>query len=180
MHLFDAHDKLKKYSCVTDIIDDYYTQRLALFQTRKTHQLAAMDKEIVLLSNKSRYIQEILDGTVDLRGKKRDQVVQLLQQKGYQILGDDADYKYLTKMPMDSVAEENVGKLLQEQADRTAEKAHLESQSPEQIWTTELDALAVEYQKYKEDRGKDLNAAAATEKKSKNPVTKMSKATKTK
>ena len=37
MHLFNAEDKLVKYSNVTDIIDDYFITRLEGYKTRKDH-----------------------------------------------------------------------------------------------------------------------------------------------
>ena len=110
MHLFDANDKLKKYNKVEEIIDDYFDTRLKLYQTRKEYMIDALEKELILLSNKARYIKENLDDTIDLRKKKKEQVIQMLKEKGYDVIGDDIEYKYLTKMPMDSVTDENVEK----------------------------------------------------------------------
>ena len=156
MHLFDANDKLKKYTNIPDIIDDYYIQRLALYHTRKTHLLKAMDAEIILLTNKSRYIQEILDDTIDLRKKKKEVVIELLESKGYQPIHEDNEFKYLTKMPMDSVTEENVAKLLSEEAEKRAEKEELVAKTPEQLWMAELDMFHSHYQVYKEERQRAL------------------------
>ena len=152
MHLFDAEDKLKKYDTVSEIIDDYYETRLKLYLVRKNHLIDVLQKELVLLSNKSKYIQEVLAGTVDLRRKKKDEVTQMLQNKSYAIIGDDEEYKYLTKMPMDSVTEENVTKLNKEFEQKTKELAELEATSPQDMWSKELDVLAKEYASYKEER----------------------------
>lgn len=152
MHLFDAEDKLKKYATVSEIIDDYYDTRLKLYLVRKNHLIDVLQKELVLLSNKSKYIQEVLAGTVDLRRKKKDEVTHMLQSKSYAIIGDDEDYKYLTKMPMDSVTEENVTKLNKEFEQKTKELAELEATSPQDMWSRELTRLAEEYSLYKEER----------------------------
>ena len=160
MHLFDADDKLKKYDSVKDIIDDYYVKRLGMYAERKAHLIEAIRKELVLLSNKSRYIQENLAGTIDLRRKKKEEVVSMLQEKGYDTL-DNSDtvadasadkYKYLTRMPMDSVTEENVEKLLKEHGLKVAELEITEKTSPQQMWLQELVALEEEYFTYKEER----------------------------
>ena len=82
---------------------------------------AALEKELLLLSNKAKYIKENLDGTVDLRKKKREHVIQLLEEKGYDKIDGDDDYRYLVKMPMDSVTEENVDRLLKERGGKQAE-----------------------------------------------------------
>lgn len=72
MHLFDADDKLQKYEKVSDIIDAYYDVRLKLYQTRKNYLIDALEKELVLLSNKAKYIKENLEGTIDLRKRRRN------------------------------------------------------------------------------------------------------------
>ena len=48
----------------------------------------------MLLSNKAKYIQENLNGTIDLRKKKMDQVIAMLTDKGYAKLDNDEEYKY--------------------------------------------------------------------------------------
>jgi len=152
MHLFDAEDKLQKYDRVSDIIDDYYDVRIELYQTRKDYMIDALKKELVLLSNKAKYIQENLDGTIDLRKKKKDQVIEMLQGKGYDMVGDDNEYKYLTKMPMDSVTEENVEKLLKEKGNKEQELNVVKSTTINQMWSSELDNLLEQYLEYKELR----------------------------
>jgi DNA topoisomerase-2 len=152
MHLFDSEDKLKKYAKVSDIIDDYYETRLKLYQTRKDFMIDAINRELVLLSNKSRYIKENLDGTIDLRRKKRDEVNKLLKDKDYDIIDEDSEFKYLVKLPMDSVTEENVAKILKDHGDKVTELGVVTSKTVQQMWTEELDALVVEYAKHREER----------------------------
>jgi DNA topoisomerase-2 len=152
MHLFDADDKLQKYEKISDIIDAYYEVRLKLYQTRKDYMIDALEKELVLLSNKAKYIQENLEGTVDLRKKKKEQVFEMLQSKGYDLIGDDIEYKYLTKMPMDSVTEENVEKLLKEKGTKDQELTIIKSTTINQLWSSELNNLLEQYLEYKDVR----------------------------
>jgi len=165
MHLFDAADKLKKYASVVDIIDDYFVTRLELFQVRKDYLVAALTKELLLLSNKTRYIKEVLDDTIDLRKKKKDEVTALLKGKGYDVMDEDTDYKYLVKMPMDSVTEENVQKLEKDHADKMEQLAFVQSQSPQAMWLSELVALEKEYLSYKEERERASSGLTVVKKK---------------
>ena len=151
MYLFNAEDKLKKYSCVEEIIDDYYETRLKLYQERKNYMILALEKEIVLLSNKARYIKENLDGTIDLRKKKKEDVFKMLQSKGYEVI-DDNGYNYLTKMPMDSVTEENVESLFKELGDNQITLDKIKTTTINQMWSSELDSLKTAYLEYKEER----------------------------
>ena len=165
MHLFDANDKLKKYATVVEIIDDYFVTRLDLFQVRKNYLIATLTKELLLLSNKVRYIKELLNDTIDLRKKKKDEVTLLLKGKAYTVMDDDEDYKYLVKMPMDSVTEENIIRLEKDHGDKVLELAFVESQSPQAMWLTELVTLEKEYILYKEERERLSSGLASMNKK---------------
>jgi DNA topoisomerase-2 len=155
MHLFDAEDKLKKYEKVEHIIDDYYETRLKLYQTRKEHMIQALEKELTVLSNKSKYITEILENTIDLRKKKSEEVTKMLKDKSYDVV--DGEYKYLIRMPMDSVTEENVDKLNKEHENKKCELESIKNTTKYQMWLSELEILKGEYLEYKENRERLMN-----------------------
>jgi len=157
MHLFDANDTLQKYDKVTDIIDDYYNVRLKLYQNRKENIINNLERELIMLSNKAKYIQENLDGTIDLRKKKKEEVVSMLLTKGYDVIGDDNDYKYLVKMPMDSVTEENVERLNKEHGNKKIELESIRAKTTNKMWLEELDVLTREYIAYKNERERLMN-----------------------
>ena len=138
-------------------MNDYFETRLQMYQTRKDYMIDALEKELVLLSNKAKYIKENLDGTIDLRGKKKDQVIKMLEEKGYDIIEDDQEYKYLIKMPMDSVTDENVEKIFKEQGSKEAKLETIKTTSINQMWSSELDSLREEYIIYKEERQRLMN-----------------------
>jgi DNA topoisomerase-2 len=152
MRLFDAKDKLKKYETVESIINDYFETRFEMYQIRRNYMIDALTKELVLLSNKARYIKENLDGTVDLRKKNKTQVSTMLQEKGYDILDNDSEYRYLVKLPMDSVTEENVEKIFKERENKATELEVIKNTTANQMWTKELRVLKEEYTAYIEER----------------------------
>ena len=162
MHLFDSQDQLKKYSNVRDIVRDYYATRLSLYGKRKMHQLGAMTAELRVLSNKARYIQELLDGSIDLRRKRGDELTSMLQSKGYDLVENDDQYKYLLRLPMDSVSEENVQKLLKEKGQKEAHHSILEGTSIEQLWLADLAELRAEYVKQEEKRVSLITGSSAS------------------
>ena len=162
MHLFDENDKLQKYDSVSDIIDAYYNVRLQLYQTRKDYMVKHLENELLVLRNKARYIRENLDGTIDLRKKKKDEIVNMLCVKGY-LIPTDTEYKYLLKMPMDSVTEENVNKLNKEHMNKEAELNALRDTTIHQLWLLELECLRNEYVRYREERTHSQVEGAPTE-----------------
>ena len=148
MHLFNAQCRLHKYATVDEIIDDFYRVRLATYGKRKEYMIGELTARLVRLSNRARYIQETLDNIVDLRRKSAEQVTELLEQ-ARKFDRIDGDYRYLTKMPMDSVTQENVANILKEKADAEHELAQLRATTCEQMWLRELDVLDREYDVYK-------------------------------
>jgi DNA topoisomerase-2 len=152
MHMFNSDCKLHKYASPEEIIDDFYGVRIGIYHKRKAYLIAEMEKKLVRLSNRAKYIQETLAGTVDLRRKKSDQVTELLTQKQYATI--DGDFKYLIKMPMDSVTEENVTNIIKEKETTETELDTLQKTTVEKMWVGELNTLEKEYAKYKTKREK--------------------------
>jgi DNA topoisomerase-2 len=167
MNLFDSKEKLKKYGSVEEIIDDYCVVRLDYYTKRKEYMIAALQKELMVLSNRARYITELLEDKIDLRRKTNKMLVELLKERKYDAMdenkhGDKHDdkqddqgntpgtggYKYLLKLPMDSVSEENVTKLLNEKHQKEKELSDLDSKSIQQLWIQDLDELDVEYKRF--------------------------------
>ena len=147
MHMFNSDSKLHKYNSIEEIIDDFYGVRIAFYEKRKLFLINELEQKLVLLSNRAKYIQENLNGTIDLRKKKLQQVIELLESKEYVRI--NGDYNYLTKMAMDSVTEERVATIMKEKADTEIELETLRKTSLEKMWMNELKALEKEYGKYK-------------------------------
>jgi DNA topoisomerase-2 len=152
MNLFNADDKLKKYDTVNEIIDDYYSIRLNYYDDRKDNLIENLERELLILSNKAKYIKEVLDGTIDLRKKKKQEIMDMLWKKNYDTIDEDLEFKYLVKMPMDSVSEENVEKLLKEHGIKNAELEQVKSTTIQEMWLSELSVLEQEYKIYQKDR----------------------------
>ena len=152
MHIFNENEKLTKFSSPKDIINYFIDIRKIIYSTRKEYQIKHLEYESMVLSNKARFVQELLNDTIDLRKKSKQQVNTLLTSKKYDVIDNDEDYKYLVKMPMDSVTQEYVDKLLKDNITKLAELNNLKNKSIETIWYEELENLKVEYIKYKEIR----------------------------
>ena len=150
MHMFTHDFKLKKYAKIEDIIDDFYGVRLTIYGKRKEALMKEMQKKLVKLSNRARYILETLEGLVDLRRKNAQQVNELMVARKFEVL--DGDYKYLIKMPMDSVTQENVASIMKEKEETEKLLADLAATTLEQMWSRELDEFEKEYGNYKKRR----------------------------
>jgi DNA topoisomerase-2 len=171
MNLFDYEDKLKKYETIEDIIDAFYSIRISYYSERKEFMIKALEKELLVLTNKARYIQELLDGTIDLRKKKKNEIIDMLKEKQYALIEGDDEYKYLTRMPMDSVSDENVEKINKEHKDKHDELMRIKETTVEQMWLSELNLLENEYQLYQQERAQSqMGELVGTKKKSGNKI----------
>ena len=107
MHLFDHKQRLKKYEDVYEIIEEYFPIRYNKYVERKAYKIDKLEKTLKELSNKARFIKEQCDDVIDLRKKKRDVVIKLLKDSGYDVMDGDEEYKYLRDMKLSMVEEEN-------------------------------------------------------------------------
>ena len=148
MNLFDAHEKLRKYATIYDIIEDYYVERLALYAKRKAAMLAQLTNELRVLTNRAKYIQEVLDDKLELRRQTKDVIFAKMTEHGYEHIEGDVEFKYLLKMPMDGVTDENVKHLLSERDSKRAQHKQLTDTSIQALWTRDLDELEQEYKKW--------------------------------
>ena len=129
--------------------------RLGIYVKRKAFQIEQLKRETDLLKNKARFITELLSNAIDMRGKKKEQVSEMLFSSGYKKIDDDDGYKYLVKMPMDMVTAENVDQLNDEKNKKIAELELLEKTSEKQIWLSELVEMKNQYTEYKKERSND-------------------------
>lgn len=166
MHLFSAECKLRKYASVEEIIGEFYGIRLQAYHTRKSHLVAELAAKVAKLSNKAKYIMANLDGSIDLRRKPNAEVAALLESRGFDQV--EGDYKYLTKMPMDSVSQENVDALLNEKHNREQEYNTLLATTCETMWMRELEEFENEYVKCRNQQMQSESVKAEKPKPKKN------------
>jgi DNA topoisomerase-2 len=163
IHMFNGQGKLTKYENTDELIRDYFGTRLEAYRVRKAHLLADMTKKTALLTSRAKYIEYTLIDKIDLRRKSAEAVAKTLADAGFEQV--DGDYKYLVKMPMDSVTIENVDRLRKERDDTRHELDALVATTLEQMWIKELNELEKEYAEYKKDRQQLQEASVLEEKK---------------
>jgi len=152
MHLFDADLKLHKYESVEEIIDAFYYVRLETYKKRKAQQIDALQLLLLELGNRAKFIQGMLDGVIDLRRKKNDEVDALLTSLGFRKM--EGSFSYLRRMAADSVTEENVAKIMGEKAEMESRLKTLIATSFTKMWSNDLDVFEKKYLAYKGEREK--------------------------
>jgi DNA topoisomerase-2 len=139
MNLFNEKEKLTHYEKPHEIIDDFILKRIDYYEKRKQHIIQVLEKELILLVNKYKYIQQVLDGSIDLRKKTMDQIHTILQDLTYVKIDDS--YNYLIKMTMDSVSIENIETLKKQFESKEKELDLIKKTTIEESWLNELSDL---------------------------------------
>ena len=152
MYLFDKDQRLKKYNNVEEIINEYFIERFKGYKLRKQYLIDELKRIVMLLSNKARFIEEQCEEVIDLRKKKKTQVIELLKTRNYDIIDDDNEYKYLRQMKIESVEEENIVKLRKERDEKMKELEVLQKTSERKMWLTDLKEFEKLYEKYLTER----------------------------
>ena len=115
--------------------------RLTAFQKRKEYIIKNLIHETTILSNKARFIQMNLDGVIALRFKTKKQVCDLLCKNEFDIINEDTEYKYLVKLPMDSVTKEKAESLILDRDNKLKELKFVQETSIQNMWKSELTNL---------------------------------------
>lgn len=174
---FDPEGRITKYANVEAIMDEFYSYRLQLYAKRKEWLLQDMQKTLRRLTNQARFIQMIIDGKLSISKKKKAVLIAELRKLGFdaypktedaskqgEILPivqeepedeedsvDASAYDYLLGMPLWSLTQERVEKLLKQIGEKEAEVDDLMKKSKEDLWKHDLDEFIAEWKFQLED-----------------------------
>ena len=141
MHAFDSKGIIAKYATLNDILKQYAHVRLALYETRRTHQIKALEEQLPLHTNVVRFIvSQCEDAQVpNLRRKTRVECDSLLEQHGYTPL--KGGYDYIMRLPVSSFTKEVSDKHVAEMETIRGEIARLQKATASELWLADLQTL---------------------------------------
>mmetsp|Transcript_21056 Transcript_21056/g.48766 ORF Transcript_21056/g.48766 Transcript_21056/m.48766 type:complete len:1366 (-) Transcript_21056:196-4293(-) len=171
MTLFDAEGKIVKYASALDILKDFCKLRRQMYGKRKDYLVAKLTREKEILSNKARFILMVVEGKLELRKRKKADLLNELQKLKFKPMseldailegksksvgeegaapagetgGDDAeksDYDYLLGMNLWSLTYERVEEIRKLFETKTEELNTLLATSLETLWDRDLQSLA--------------------------------------
>ena len=153
MNMFNGRIQLHKYNTVQEVIDDYYAVRIDMYGKRKAAQVKSLEAKVQELSNRARFITEVVNGKIDLRKMADDKETDdfLLKAKFDKV---DDKYDYLTRMPMHNMNKSRVEKIKKEREEAVQTLEELKKTTLTMMWKRELDVFVREYGKYKQEREK--------------------------
>ncbi|KAI4323425.1 hypothetical protein L6164_023032 [Bauhinia variegata] len=83
MHLFDHEGKIKKYDNPEQILEEFFPLRLEYYERRKKHKLDNLERHLMVLGNKVRFILGVVNGEIIVSNRKKADLLMELQRKGF-------------------------------------------------------------------------------------------------
>jgi DNA topoisomerase II len=148
MVMYDTNNRLKRYNTVNDILEEFCDVRLKLYGTRKEGQLKQMRHDLLIMQNKTKFINEVLNDTIVLKGKDEEQLSAELTKKKY--YAPEGGFDYLLSIQIRSMTSKRVDSLREQSIKLEKEIKDFEKLSLKQIWSFELDELLKAYPKWED------------------------------
>jgi DNA topoisomerase-2 len=167
LHLFTQKGNIKKYENIGEILIEWFKVRIYKYHTRKEKQLNKMRDEFLIISNKIRFILDVIEGNILIMNKKLSYIEERLEERKYDRY--ENSYNYLLQLPISQLTADKKESLEKEVATLEEDIKKLEETSIIQIWEDELNVLLKEWKNYKmeilEDYDNDLKGDLKTIKK---------------
>jgi len=151
MVAFDSAGKIRRYTTVGEIIEEFISARLGAYGRRKIHKLASLRGHLLEAQAKRKFIMAVIDGTLVI-GKTEDlDLLADLQQLDLPPLskGEGLDgYEYLLRMRIDRLKASAVLTLEEEIVNLEEDIRVLESTTAENLWLKDLDEFMAAWSPY--------------------------------
>ena len=137
MHAFNAKGSITKYPTLNDILVEYVETREALYETRRLHQIAKLEKEVPYHEDIVRFIEgQCLDKPVpDLRRKTKAECEALLTEHLY------THHAEILRLPVSSFTAEVMARHRAERENVLTSLQLLRETTGRALWLADLDSV---------------------------------------
>tara|TARA_B110000483_G_C18206288_1_gene547794 strand:- start:102 stop:3611 length:3510 start_codon:yes stop_codon:yes gene_type:complete len=152
MHLYNNKETITKYDSSEEILREFYSLRLIYYVKRKDYLLKILKKELDIFESKIRFIEEFIDGSIDIIKKEDDEINKMLEDKGFPKFGNDNNeenfsYDYLLNMRIRSLTKTKIDELKNQHENKLAIYNDIETKEPKQLWKEDLEKFLEVYKK---------------------------------
>jgi DNA topoisomerase-2 len=132
----DENGKLLVFTTVTELINYFVKFRLVFYDKRKAYLLNELNKSIVYLSNRAKFIKMIIDGKLKINNRPKVDILSDLEKNKFDKISDSFDY--LLNMPIHTLSKEKYEELLSDIEKNEKEKLIIEKQNPIDMYKFDL------------------------------------------
>ena len=166
MVLYDRNGFLKKYKNPNDILKDFIEVRLECYVNRKNYQLKNLERELVILNARVKFILEFISGDIVIAKRSKNELIEQLVNRKYpnmdkdEIINDSINHStngfdYLIKMPIYNLTKERIDELNKDNDMKTEMYQNLKDKTIDRIYYDELTELEKEYKKFLTEKEKN-------------------------
>jgi DNA topoisomerase-2 len=91
IHLFNKDGAIQKYDTAIEIIKEWSETRILKYFERKNYQIKNLEKEAMVLSNKMRFILDVIAGNIKIMNKKLKEITLRLIELKYPPINTESD-----------------------------------------------------------------------------------------
>jgi DNA topoisomerase-2 len=144
---------LKHYNTPEEIIADFYEERYRIYELRKKHILKELKYKLLILKNKYRFINDIIDENINVNKKRTHEIIEIFDKNNYVKLKsnyyddeDTASFEYLLSIRIDNFTQEKLNDLEKNIEDIQNKIKNIKESKIEDIWIAELDNFEAAYE----------------------------------
>jgi len=135
----DENGKLKVFSQAEDIIPYFCEFRLKWYDKRKEYIIKKLEQELLVLSNKARFIKSIIDKKLKVNNVPKAEVVSWLADNKFDKMNGSFDY--LTNMAIYNLTKEKYEELLKQKEAKAKELDEMKKRVPKDMYMEDLKTL---------------------------------------
>jgi len=141
MHAFNHEGVITKYETLNDILLEFWSVRLNLYETRRQHQIKTLKEKLPYHVNVVRFIRDQIqdEPEANLKKKSLKECDNILGELEYQHV--DGSYEYIMRLPVSAFTSEKIAKHEKDMADLKAEIDRLENTNAEKLWLADLEQV---------------------------------------
>jgi DNA topoisomerase-2 len=133
------NDSIIVFSNEIELLKSFIKIRLEYYTKRKNYLLGLYKDQSLLLKNKIRFIESIMDNSLVIFKKSKETVEKLLIEQKYDKV--DSSYEYLLEMRIDTFTKEKIDKMKAQLAAKELEYKELKAKSEKDLWIGDLSLI---------------------------------------
>lgn len=141
----DEFGKMKVFDSVESIIKYFVAVRLKYYDKRKQYIIDKLERELLIINNRIKFIKSILENKLKINNRKKDDIIKDLVKMKFDYV--DGNYDYLLRMQIHYLTKEMYDKLISEESDKKKEISEIKKKTAKELYMTDLTILKADIKK---------------------------------
>jgi len=159
LHLYTKDGNIKKYGTIYQIMDHHYYTRYEMYTKRKGYLISCLEKKILLLESKMKFIQYVIDDKIKVYKQSKQSIINSLKSFEFPFYENNeikefnekenvsVEYNYLLNLSVYNFTLEKVEELENEILSNKEDLEKTKNTSEKDMWLHELDEFVTMYKR---------------------------------